>query len=209
MFSCSIFASMRLLTKLLDICTSQKLPIWVAVLILTSLSACISKKKKQAHKDHLQPTKEALLTDSAYLSVFVFYYAPYCKGIAPQSEDEYRVVTPEKQESFFVYSLNDPNMKWEFTTNEQGMAQLVLPEGSYCVKRSLKNCSFEDFIKKQKGKDSDYIRYGDTACYFKWWNSCEFEFNAQKGHNNLRFEVYTACYTGIDPCKYYMGPLPP
>lgn len=178
---------------------------WMVWAIILGITAC----KSQKNKSNLRETVSTSPSDSTDLHIFVFYYAPYCKGIAPQSEEEYRVVTADKNEAYVIYNENDSTAVWSFQTNDSGLATLRLPKGNYCIKRAAKYAPFEDFLAQFKGKDNAYVTYGNVSCYYNWWKKCEANVQLIQSSQRISVEVYTACFTGIDPCKYYLGPLPP
>lgn len=144
--------------------------------------------------------------------ISITHHLPYCKGVAPQSIDEYNVIVPEANKDFFIINEADSTFKLEFKTDDSGTFSISLLPGKYCVKRADKNTDFESFLKANKGTDSEYIIFGDRDCYYKWWSKCEGSFEVLESDLLPKYEkiqVRSSCFTGEDPCKFYNGPMPP
>jgi len=179
------------------------------VMILCSVLQMGCKNRKTNAVVSENPT---LSNKQCNVTISITHLLPYCKGVAPQSLEDYRVIVPEANSDFYITNEADSTFKIKFQTDDSGRFSLSLVKGKYCVKRLHKNTDFESFLKSNKKTDTEYINYGDRDCYYKWWSRCEGNFEIlddDSTNKEVKIQVTSSCFTGEDPCKFYNGPMPP
>lgn len=97
--------------------------------------------------------------------------------------------------------------EWLSTTNEEGVFELKVYPGEYCLKMGQK-AGTNPVIPDSK---AGWVAV-DANCYAKWLEECDLTFSVnEKGEvgANLDILLYEKCFIeGFDPCSRYVGPKP-
>lgn len=137
-------------------------------------------------------------------------YIPWCKGMAPRPEERNRH-EPYSGSFVIVDTLNENKI----TVNcKNGTLKAQLEPGTYLIKESFKDCSFEEFYKNHSLKPeqtSDYMQDRNEECYKNWWSSALAIFTIPDEDTiiSVNIGLSSSCFTGNNPCLMYKGPYPP
>ncbi len=136
------------------------------------------------------------------------HHTPYCGGAYPTPEMEKGITKPFANHSMFVVEKNSQkrNAVAQFTTDDKGNFSVTLPIGEYDVYGNHKKGSFKDFV--SKNSSGKFLVLKDTECLKKWYNTPEFSINSQKD-TIIEFTYSSRCYSGLNPCLKYIGPMRP
>ena len=184
-------------------------------LLAVSSNAYTQRKKKESKKvvtseQTVKPDNVDFEKEKSNVNISVYQHIPYCGGAYPD-EDQLNNSHPMTNTDFVLINLKDSS-KTIVKTNASGTLELNLPSGNYAIQETFKNCSFEEFqLKNPVIKTGDYFQIGDEECYKTWWSSYLGTFTVVSHENgkSLIFTLYSACFTGNNPCLYYNGPYPP
>lgn len=116
-----------------------------------------------------------------------------------------------KNTNFILIHLNT-GKKTTVQTNSEGKLLLNLSNGKYAIRETYKDCSFEEFQRNNiQSYSNDLAPNRDEDCYKNWWKSNLGEFNISNANTliDLHFQTKSGCYTGLNPCLYYIGPAHP
>lgn len=175
------------------------------LLALTLMFGCKSKSVLTQKQSEATENNAAVSASMVYLKILI--RDPYCKGMAPMPDEEVNGFTPLLLKDFVLFH-NDTFM-FEFRTSDQGVSELFLPPGSYGVRHSFKNVDFETFYKTIDKRSSEMVEVGDKECYQKWWEAYEGSFEVGPLSEHAEIKIESWCFTGEDPCRSYVGPMPP
>jgi hypothetical protein len=168
---------------------------------------------------------DAMTTSEIIVKMLIF--EPYCQGAAPEPGSEYQRYIPHRNETYFIQIYNDiqiatvdttldPIPGFFVQTNDSGFLHLQLKPGKYGIKLALKGKPFKEFYQSCLAlMDNNNIRHLDRDCYVNWWNTSEryFEVPANiSGKSRIWLppvSIHKQCFTGVNPCLIYDGPMPP
>jgi hypothetical protein len=182
---------------------------------LFTLYSCKSKKTRKTEDNTVVLVSKNTIDHNSIpnVNLSIIILEAYCKGVAPQSHEEYNAFRSEPESPFLLTGTthDKKQINVDFETDSNGNFNLFLKPGIYCIKRKIKDVDFETFLKEQKSLNSEYLEYGDRECFEKWWNSCDgsFEILESNKTHNIEIVLKPRCFTGENPCIYYNGPLPP
>lgn len=162
-----------------------------------------------ATKAVISQTSESDIKEASEHNVafFIRQQIPYCGGAAPTDEMLNR--SAPYNEELVLINLSDNS---KMTINgENGVYYLQLAIGKYALKEKYKDVPYHDFLTSTYNSSNNYTVTGEDQCYKEWWQSnlIEFEVIDPTKTENYHLTVPNRCYTGINPCDYYNGPLPP
>jgi hypothetical protein len=165
------------------------------------------KSKSNMTQGQKRTTKISFNEEATAFTLTMHIRNPYCKGVAPMPEEEVNGFIPLALKDFALF--NNDTFVYEFRTNEQGQAELFLPPGKYGVRHLSKNIDFETFYSRIDKRSNDFVEVGDKECYRKWWQAYEGQFEVNPISNQAVINIESRCFTGEDPCRSYVGPMPP
>lgn len=134
-------------------------------------------------------------------------HIPYCGGAYP-SDEQLNNYIPYNETLVLIDITNGTKKD---LNPKNGILYLNLTEGKYAIKEKYKDVPFHEFYSSNNNTHESYIIQGDNDCYKKWWlsNLLEFEIKANDTSKTYDCAISSRCYTGINPCDYYNGPIPP
>jgi len=154
-----------------------------------------------------QTTSENIDIPVHNVKIQIIEYYPYCGGASPSHEELNRQGI--YSENVLLIDLSN-NQKQTITPNNKGLYLLELKPGNYAIKEMYKNVPFDQFISTVGKTNGAYIIHGSSDCYKNWWESNlkEFTVDSSVALTIVNCSISSSCYTGINPCDYYDGPIP-
>lgn len=132
---------------------------------------------------------------------------PYCGGAVPTPEMEKGTFSPQVNTTFYL--VDSASKQQKITTNELGIANVLLDNGEYSIYTSnKKELSLEEFVKKNKPNNELY-KIKSTDCFEEWYNKVDFTLtvNSETSNEVVTFTERNRCYTQNNPCVTYEGPI--
>lgn len=141
------------------------------------------------------------------VQILIRQYIPYCGGAYP-SEDQLNNYTAYSGDIILIN--NKDSTRTVIPSFQNGEYYLNLEPGSYSIKEGYKNVTFEQFLSANNRGYSQDIVSGDDDCYKNWWKSTLHDFivTDSEGVLTINCSISSSCYTDVNPCDYYIGPLP-
>lgn len=186
--------------------------IFAAIIFIFSLSCS---QKLHEEKSNLVIEEKNVIVDSITsvdkninVRIKFTHYYPYCGGATP-NESQMNNYILLSNTNFILIDLVTEN-KTLVQTNSSGFLELNLLPGRYAIQETYKNCSFEEFMAGVDRNADVFVEELDEDCYRKWWKSMLGEFTVVADEKlELAMGTASQCFTGINPCTIYNGPIPP
>lgn len=180
------------------------------VLLLFWISSCKTNAESHFVSNSENQASQAIKADTLYnVRIELTNYYPYC-GAASPSEDQLNNYSLCANTTFLLTNKQTGTQN-KVTTNDEGFLLLNLPKGEYGLKETYKDCSFDEFVTKMRTFEGNYYFDAGLDCYKTWWASNFLEFSIDESTLSIdkQFVFSEACFTGINPCVIYNGPMPP
>ncbi len=141
------------------------------------------------------------------VQILIRQHIPYCGGAYPSEDQLNNYVTYNEH---IVLINHKDSSRTEINSFQNGAYYLNLKPGSYSIQEGYKNVTYEQFRSSLNTAYSQYIIRGDDDCYRNWWKSTlkDFTVTDSEGVLTINCSISSSCYTGINPCDYYNGPIP-
>jgi hypothetical protein len=170
--------------------------------------------------------KHSSATSETEVKVKMLIFEPYCKGAAPEPGSEYQSYVPDRNNRYFIRIFKNNNRLVDETsdsipgffsqTDDEGFLHLRLQPGTYGIQLGIKGKPFSEFYRQFNiGSEGDQIKHMGKDCYLNWWKTCEAVFEISSGKHEKQFIwlppvlISKQCFTGVNPCMIYDGPMPP
>lgn len=137
---------------------------------------------------------------------------PYCGGAPPTKEIEGGFRTLLTYQPFLVKKgiVNHEKIPVlaRVITDSVGRFSIKMDTGQYQLIFPEKQATFEDFYRSQS-KESKMLKAGSRDCFFNWWQKPEATVQINDTTTIVECVLSSTCYSGFNPCMYYLGPKPP
>ncbi len=184
-----------------------KLPPYLFTLLVLfgAVTSCSSIKNKSEEK--LYP-----------VTLSFFIHTPYCGGAYPGPEQQKGYTNPMNLYEFALYEAAEQfgfhqhtnKLIQKFKVDSKGEILLNLAPGNYYVVLADKALPFKTFYTKNDIGDGVTNNSSDEACFLQWYRTPDFRFTVIRAPEQKHSRTFNAfCYNGLNPCVYYIGPLPP
>lgn len=188
------------------------------ILILASCLFTSASAQKKERVKKIKPERSikdqtvdssALFLQSFNVSIYITQYYPYCGGAYPD-ESEQNNYQPLRNSNFVLINFTT-NTETMVQTDSTGTLKLNLAPGKYGIKELYKNIPFDEFYEKYYVGGNDQMKAEGKECYRGWWSSLLGEFIIVDPTTKIQsdYTIYSACFTGNNPCLSYFGPWPP
>lgn len=176
------------------------LTFWVLASLFCLSATCRGPKE--------EPEKETAPSYMVQFELSILY--PHCGGAPPRSEP---MPVPLDQVQFYIKEGTTNSaakaVRANFTTDDQGLASIQLPKGTYCLIKAYKNQSFEEFYQQKHKKPGPYYSLKDKACFEAWYAQCDLQVEVTEAGVTVIHTFYSQCFTADHPCMEYEGAMPP
>lgn len=166
---------------------------------------------KNDTKQKVISTKEiettAIVIPKHNVQILIRQRIPYCGGAYP-SDDQLNNSTAYSG-AIVLINQND-STRTVISSLQNGGYYLNLVPGNYSIQESYKNVPYHEFRSAMNMDHGQHIISGGEECYMQWWKSTLHDFVVSDAAEILTINcsISSSCYTGINPCAYYNGPLP-
>lgn len=141
------------------------------------------------------------------LDLSAHVHVPYCGGAKPTIEMEKGRLDP--MDSVFLTKGSGQKIKTiQIPLDINGFTQIKLPKGSYSLYHKHKRLTVDEFNKLYRPRNNKWYTYKGDSCLCKYLLTPDAVFEVSK-KTELKVIVKSRCYTGINPCIDYSGPLRP
>lgn len=141
------------------------------------------------------------------LDLSAYVHVPYCGGAKPTPEMEKGRLDP-MDTVFVTRSFLKKQKTIQVPLDINGCTHIKLRKGKYSLFHKHKLLSVEEFNKLYRPANNKWYSYKGDSCLFKYMSNSDAEFEVLK-KTELKVIVKSRCYTGINPCIDYSGPLRP
>lgn len=135
---------------------------------------------------------------------------PYCGGAYPPPELINGTNFPYTNSVFYLVEAGDTTRTAikRFKTDDNGTFEIKVNPNKYWLFHESKMMPFKKFYNQKTNNIPANSVSMDVSCYKEWYNTPDHEFNAFE--DTSIFVVFGKfCFTGMNPCLQYTGPLPP
>lgn len=168
----------------------------IALLLIALVAACRAPQEMQ------QPNQPTGLTIRAT------YTGSYCGGMAPTDEmlENARQQRPYPNKVFIIEADDERKKQYTVTTDQEGIARVALPYGSYRIKSDI---HFNEKLLEELKANKNYHVWNE-ACIQKWQQDGYSSFVYDEPKTSVQFNIHRECFLpeGM-PCIGYAGPMPP
>ena len=141
------------------------------------------------------------------LDLSAHVHIPYCGGAKPTHEMERGRLDP-MDTVFVTKSLRKKQKTIQVPLDINGCAQIKLRKGNYSLFHKHKLLSVKEFNKLYRPENNKWYTYKGDSCLYKYMSNPDAVFGVSK-QKKIKVIVKSRCYTGINPCIDYSGPLRP
>jgi len=158
-------------------------------------------------ENHIKQTKcikKATITGSVLINI------PYCGGATPPPDIAMGNFVAYSNSVFYLVLADDTTRTpyKRFKTNQNGHFEVKVQPNKYWIFHENKMVTYQKFYTNQSSNLPRNTVSSPGDCYREWYNTPDFEFKVTKD-TSLHIVFYQRCFTGINPCIQYTGPMPP
>ena len=134
-------------------------------------------------------------------------HKPYCGGVYPTPEQEMGTFVPMQAEFHLVTESDTSRTSvMSFSADKNGHFEIKIEKGKYFIFTTNKMMPLKQFLHVNVSNDRYVYTLGEE-CLTKWYNTPDYILDTEK-ETHIDIIFYSACFTGINPCLNYNGPLP-
>jgi len=134
-------------------------------------------------------------------------HKPYCGGASPTYEQEMGYYVPLQAELHLVKEGDITRTSvMSFSADKNGHFEIKVEKGKYFIFKTNKMIPLKQFLHVNVGNDRYVYTLGEE-CLTKWYNTPDYILDTEK-ETFIDIIFYSSCFTGINPCLNYNGPLP-
>ena len=141
------------------------------------------------------------------LDLSAHVHVPYCGGAKPTPEMEKGRLDP-MDTVFVTKSLRKKQKTIQVPLDINGCAHIKLRKGNYSLFHKHKLLTIKEFNKLYRPENNKWYTYKGDSCLYKYLSNPDAVFEVSK-QKIIKVVVKSRCYTGINPCIDYSGPLRP
>ena len=141
------------------------------------------------------------------LDLSAHVHVPYCGGAKPTPEMEKGRLDPV--DTVLITKVSSRKMSMiQIPLDINGFAQIKLPKGDYNLFHKNKGLSIEELKKLYLPTNNKWYTYKGDSCLMFYISTPDLGFKVSK-KTEYKALFRSRCFTGVNPCIIYNGPLPP